>query len=357
MPPVVDEEVPDETIPPETDETASEEPVQPEADAAVDVQAASQIIASENTTAYSYIYASGKLLQEKVTTNGTTETHNFFYDNTGKPYAMQVNGTTYYYVTNLQGDVMGMVDASGNSVASYTYDPYGKVLTATGTLADKTPLRYRGYYYDSESSLYYLQSRYYDPAVRRFINADSYASTGQGILGQNMFAYCSNCPTISCDPLGLWTISISITLAGVLGIGISVSIGLAIDDDGNTDVQYSYSIPGIDDTVTVGGVSAGIGIAAQYTTADTVYDLYGPATYIGASGGPGWYVGADVVSFSDASDSNMTTDGFQITAGFGGGVDVHITESYTRSCSKWNSSSRNSLFGGATREICLSAFN
>ena len=355
---VMDEgEAPDETIPPETGETASEEPVQPEGDASVDVQATSQTIASEATTAYSYIYASGKLLQEKVTTDGTTETHNFFYDNTGKPYAMQVNGTTYYYVTNLQGDVMGLVDTSGNSVASYTYDPYGKVLTATGTLAEKNPLRYRGYYYDSESGLYYLQSRYYDPAVRRFVNADSYASTGQGILGQNMFAYCSNCPTISCDPLGLWTISISITLAGVLGIGISVSIGLAIDDDGNTDVQYSYSIPGIDDTVTVGGVSAGIGIAAQYTTADTVYDLYGPATYIGASGGPGWYVGADVVSFSDASDSNMTTDGFQITAGLGGGVDVHITESYTRSCSKWNSSSRNSLFGGATREICLSAFN
>ena len=353
----MDGDVPDETIPPETGETASEEPVQPEGDASVDVQATSQIIASETTTAYSYIYASGKLLQEKVTTNGVTETHNFFYDNTGKPYAMQVNGTTYYYVTNLQGDVMGMVDTNGNTVANYTYDPYGKLLTATGELAEKNPLRYRGYYYDSESGLYYLQSRYYDPATRRFVNADAYASTGQGIIGTNMFAYCANCPTISCDPLGLWTISISVTFAGVLGIGISVSIGLAIDDDGNTDVQYSYSIPGIDDTVTVGGVSAGIGIAAQYTTADTVYDLYGPATYIGASGGPGWYVGADVVSFSDASDSNMTTDGFQITAGFGGGVDVHITESYTRSCSKWNSSSRNSLFGGATREICLSAFN
>ena len=70
IPPVVDEEVPDETIPPETGETASEEPVQPEGDASVDVQATSQIIASEATTAYSYIYASGKLLQEKVTTNG-----------------------------------------------------------------------------------------------------------------------------------------------------------------------------------------------------------------------------------------------------------------------------------------------
>ena len=116
---------------------------------------------------------------------------------------MQVNGTTYYYVTNLQGDVMGLVDTSGNSVASYTYDPYGKPLTATGELADKNPLRYRGYYYDSESGLYYLQSRYYDPATRRFINADSYASTGQGLIGHNMFAYCLNSPTMLADRGGL----------------------------------------------------------------------------------------------------------------------------------------------------------
>ena len=229
LPPVVDEEVPDETIPPETDETASEEPVQPEADASVDVQATSQIIASETTTAYSYIYASGKLLQEKVTTSGTTETHNFFYDNTGKPYAMQINGTTYYYVANLQGDVMGLVDTSGNSVASYTYDPYGKVLTATGTLAEKNPLRYRGYYYDSESSLYYLLSRYYDPAVRRFINADSYASTGQGIVGYNMFSYCSNGPIIRSDPGGnfgiLGIIAVGAVVGGLLGAFSAATTG------------------------------------------------------------------------------------------------------------------------------------
>ena len=173
-----------------------------------DYQFADRILESETTTSYSYIYANGKLLWEKVTTNGATETHNFFYDNTGKPYAMQVNGTTYYYVTNLQGDVMGLVDTNGNTVASYTYDPYGKLLTATGTLADKNPLRYRGYYYDSESGLYYLQSRYYDPATRRFVNADAFASTGQGIIGTNMFAYCNNSPGNSSDPYGYGSISI-----------------------------------------------------------------------------------------------------------------------------------------------------
>lgn len=142
---------------------------------------------------------------------------------------MQVNGTTYYYVTNLQGDVMGLVDTNGNTVATYTYDPYGKVLTATGALAEKNPLRYRGYYYDSESGLYYLLSRYYDPAVRRFINADSYASTGQGIAGYNMFSYCSNSPIIRSDPDGnfgiLGIIAVGAVVGGLLGAFSAATTG------------------------------------------------------------------------------------------------------------------------------------
>ena len=192
------------------EEPAPEESSEPAA------QSSERILESEAIVSYSYIYASGKLLQEKVTTDGTTETHNFFYDNSGKPYAMQVNGTTYYYVTNLQGDVMGMVDTSGNSVASYTYDPYGKVLTATGTLAEKNPLRYRGYYYDSESGLYYLKSRYYDPATRRFVNADSYSSTGQGLLGCNMFAYCNNNPVLYHDTDGTIAITTLILVGSII---------------------------------------------------------------------------------------------------------------------------------------------
>jgi RHS repeat-associated protein len=105
-------------------------------------------------------------------------------------------------VTNLQGDVLAILDSSKKVVASYTYDPYGKVLSATGTLAEINPLRYRGYVFDSDTGFYYLQSRYYDPTTCRFINADSYASTGQGLLGYNMFAYCGNNPVICVDPDG-----------------------------------------------------------------------------------------------------------------------------------------------------------
>ena len=240
---MVDADVPDETLPPKEKDSVS-------------TQSADRILESETTTAYSYIYASGKLLQEKVTTDGTTETHNFFYDNTGKPYAMQVDGTTYYYITNLQGDVMGLVDTSGNSVASYTYDPYGKVLTATGALAEKNPLRYRGYYYDSESGLYYLQSRYYDPATRRFVNADTYASTGQGVLGVNMFAYGLNNPVNHIDSSGKSALLIfGVIAAGAIVGGILGAFNAATSGGSTADVVESVVIG-----AATGAISASAGL-------------------------------------------------------------------------------------------------
>ena len=77
-------------------------------------------------------------------------TLDFFYDASGYPYALKYNGTTYYYITNLQGDVMYLIDANENTVAAYEYDPYGNIVSATGAMAEITPLRYRGYYYDPE---------------------------------------------------------------------------------------------------------------------------------------------------------------------------------------------------------------
>ena len=158
------------------------------------------------TEEHSYIYASGMLLRETITSGSTTKTLDFRYDNVGYPYALIYNNgsttATYYYITNLQGDVMYLVDSNGNQVAAYTYDPYGKILSATGAMAEINPLRYRGYYYDSETGFYYLQSRYYDPNTCRFINADGYASTGQDYVGQNMFSYCNNNPTLFSDPMG-----------------------------------------------------------------------------------------------------------------------------------------------------------
>lgn len=97
---------------------------------------------------------------------------------------------------------MRIVDASGTVMACYDYDPYGKVISATGTLANVNPLRYRGYVYDQETGFYYLNSRYYDPAVGRFINADVLVSAGCLNLICNMFAYCLNNPANYLDANG-----------------------------------------------------------------------------------------------------------------------------------------------------------
>ena len=87
-------------------------------------------------------------------------------------------------------------------------------------LADKNPLRYRGYVFDTETGFYYCQSRYYDPCLGRFINADGYVSTGQGFLGHNMFAYCGNNPVMYYDPSGFCKYSL-IAIGGKADCGSS----------------------------------------------------------------------------------------------------------------------------------------
>ena len=164
-------------------------------------------LASTQTVTHEYLTQSGKVMRETVRTDGTvTSVLDFIYDESGKPFAMidqlSAQPKTYYYVLNLQGDVVNLIDQDGAVAAAYAYDAWGNILSQSGNMAEKNPLRYRGYYYDSETGFYYLQSRYYDPATRRFINADALASTGQGFIGYNMFAYCNNQVTMLMDSSG-----------------------------------------------------------------------------------------------------------------------------------------------------------
>ena len=169
------------------------------------------------STTYKYTTLSGLVTRQ----TGGNATIDFVYDESNQPLAMKYNGKVYYYVLNAQGDVVRIVDGSRNVVASYSYDPWGKLLSSSGTLANVNPLRYRGYYYDSETGFYYLQSRYYDPEIGRFINADSYASTdATGLLSTNMFAYCENDPVNKSDPTGE-VAPILIAMAGGALVGIA----------------------------------------------------------------------------------------------------------------------------------------
>ena len=124
----------------------------------------------------------------------------FFYDAQSRPALVECNGNLYSYAHNLQGDIVGIVDSSGNLVVEYKYDAWGKpvvvrtLTTAYEALAELNPFRYREYVWDEEVECYYLRSRYYHPNRHRFINPDKYLPT-EIFLCNNTFLYCSNQPT------------------------------------------------------------------------------------------------------------------------------------------------------------------
>ncbi|SHJ09847.1 RHS repeat-associated core domain-containing protein [Clostridium amylolyticum] len=136
--------------------------------------------------------------------NGTDKIY-YTYEAAGQLASMNLNGVEYYYIRNAQGDVIGLFDKNGVTVASYTYDSWGKLISikdqngvnVTNTVTHvgyKNPYRYRGYRYDVETQMYYLQSRYYNPEWGRFINADALIGNPGELLSHNLFAYCKDNP-------------------------------------------------------------------------------------------------------------------------------------------------------------------
>ena len=120
----------------------------------------------------------------------------------GDAFGFIYNGEEYYYIKNVQNDIVAIADKNGDIVVNYYYDAWGNVIQITGNtaLAQTNPLRYRSYYYDSETGYYHLKSRYYSPGVGRFLNADGQLTTGSDLIGLNLFAYCGNNPVNRIDP-------------------------------------------------------------------------------------------------------------------------------------------------------------
>ena len=207
-------------------------------------------------TTYNYHYLGDQLVE---LTWGGNKLH-FTYDSTG-PLSVNYNGTEYFYVKNAQGDVTGLVSTSGARVVTYTYDAWGNPLTTTGsmaaTLGEQNPLRYRGYVYDTETGLYYLQSRYYNPGWGRFINADSSISNvGGEVLGNNIYSYCFNNPIKLSDGSGNWPK----WATAVLGIAAAVvAVGITV-------ATLGAAAPAAICALTVAGLTLGIG----YTVASVV---------------------------------------------------------------------------------------
>ena len=156
-----------------------------------------------------YTVDGSKILSEQRTdeeTGNVIRTIYYVYDANGQPVGMKYNGVQYWYQKNMQGDVVRILNASGAEVVSYAYDAWGKVLSVSGSLSSTVgaanPFRYRGYYYDTETGWYYLNTRYYDPNVGRFLSPDTILGANGGLLGYNLYAYCNNNPVMFADPSG-----------------------------------------------------------------------------------------------------------------------------------------------------------
>ncbi|MDE5974216.1 MAG: RHS repeat-associated core domain-containing protein, partial [Eubacterium sp.] len=146
----------------------------------------------------------------------------YFQYNGNTPVGFILNDVQYFYITNNSGDVVGITDNAGNIIATYTYDEWGKLLSIETVeennadqleIAETNPLRYRGYYYDNETGYYYLQSRYYDPGLGRFISADDFdyidADNNRSI---NAYIYCDNNPTSKYDSNGHEALALSVLI-------------------------------------------------------------------------------------------------------------------------------------------------
>ncbi len=172
---------------------------------------------------YSYTYDENGIRTSK-TVNGVTTYYNtrngvilsqtdgtntmyFQYDTNGAPLGFIYNGVQYLYITDQMGDVIAITDTTGTVVGNYEYDAWGTVTVSNSDIAKHNPIRYRGYYYDNETGYYYLQSRYYDASICRFINPDipEIAQMSKGIAaGTNLYTYCNNDSINWSDKSGLW---------------------------------------------------------------------------------------------------------------------------------------------------------
>ena len=154
---------------------------------------------------------------------------------TGVRYKNGSTTTDYYFVCNWRGDVIRIYDGAGAVVANYNYDAWGNVISVTDAngaaitdsthIANVNPLRYRGYYFDSETGFYYVSSRYYDPEIGRWINADSsdtLTANFENFAQYNVFAYCFNNSVNMCDLDGFWAFAIAgggyLATAGTIGV-------------------------------------------------------------------------------------------------------------------------------------------
>ena len=237
---------------------------------------------------HEYITQGGNVTLERWN-DGEEKSLEFIYDNGGAPYSVIYSRgnevDTYYYILNQQGDVIRIVDTSGKTVSEYTYNGWGEILNVSNAkdseIGTINPIRYRGYYYDSELNMYYLQSRYYDPVMKRMICADDESLTADATLNNNnLFAYCDNNPVNRADVEGdIWNVVAGAVCGAACNTGLQIFGNIVSGEHWSSGVASAAvsgaitgavsAVPGVGtvaDAVINGAVGAGVEAYSQYHT-------------------------------------------------------------------------------------------
>ena len=199
-----------------------------------------------------YYLNDGAIVEEKAGSNIIR----YLFDENGARFGFEYNGVKYFYVFNVQGDVIGITNTSNQLVVQYAYNAWGKLLSVTGsaatTIGVANPIRYRGYYYDTESGLYYLNSRYYDPETGRFVNADAVVGVNGDMATYNLFVYCGNNPVCRADTSGMFWWDVVVAAVAVVAMCTVVVIAAPV----------LAPVVGVATTSLVAGATATAGVAS-----------------------------------------------------------------------------------------------
>ena len=282
-----------------------------------------------NGTATQYRYHGSVLISQVTGSNKLL----FSYDANGNAVAVNYNGTYYYYVRNGQNDVIRLIDGSNNAVVEYSYDSWGRLLSCTGSLAStlgtQNPFRYRGYVYDTETGLYYVTSRYYDPEIGRWINADTtdVLSLPYYHLGQyNLFSYCNNNPVNDRDDDGLlsWLAKIAIGVAAIaIGVGVTALTGGA---------ALPALVAGVKAACVAGAISAGTSAATTAARSAVSGDSFSTVVQKSAKAAVDGFADGFMAGGIAAGASQVASGGFKIAAKLGaktgksGGIKIGNTK-------------------------------
>ncbi len=281
-----------------------------------------------------YVWSGDRLLYEKEDGEITTR---YFYDASGIA-GYNYRGGEFKFRKNLQGDIIGIIDNTGTLLGTYEYDAWGNctatkvIISGTSLVLSMNPFRYRGYYFDSETGLYYLQSRYYDPKTGRFISPDAYSYLEPDTVnGLNLYSYCNNNPVMNVDPDGHLVLSIgAIIFAGAMGALFgAVARTYGVVKNGGSAREAAGAFVGGAITGFFSGIAMALGGGMALAGASAVALMGGTVGMMGIGFGVGigaYYAETGIArtksNFSDAMRQGAKTaidlgGGFVIGAAFG----------------------------------------